>query len=147
MFCYNDNHKNVFVVGKRTWQQAKSKCESMGMNLATVNNETENNWLKTTANSITTATSGWWIGLNDLDNEGTFEWESGLSSSFVDWDNGEPNNGGGGEDCVSLLNLVVQHTDWSDYDCGMKISFICEDNDNDPKSLRDRRHPPSFPPD
>ena len=35
----------------------------------------------------------YWSGLNDKNNEGTWEWVSGIDSEFRAWKEGEPNSG------------------------------------------------------
>ena len=67
-----------------------------------------------------------WIGLSDLDTEGTFIWESGteLSGDVArHWYSGEPNNADGNENCVT-----VGHSDGSmnDMPCQAEVKFICQ---------------------
>ena len=33
-----------------------------------------------------------WIGYNDIDNEGTFVWDDGSTSTYTNWADGEPND-------------------------------------------------------
>ena len=33
-----------------------------------------------------------WIGINDIDNEGTFIWADGTEVTYTGWNSGEPNN-------------------------------------------------------
>ena len=42
-----------------------------------------------------------WIGLNDIDNEGTFVWADGNNSTYRDWYPGRPNSNYSGyyQDC------------------------------------------------
>ena len=78
-----------------------------------------------------TATDGnvaWWIGYTDEDSEGNFEWVSGSSSGYTNWNSGEPNDAGfGGEDCAVLSYFGG---DWNDLPCWFSFSsyqtFICE---------------------
>jgi len=45
-----------------------------------------------------------WIGLNDINTEGSFVWVNGdLLDSDIEWRTGQPDNWRGDEDCV-LLN-------------------------------------------
>ena len=74
----------------------------------------------------------YWIGLNDRDTEGAFEWEDRPNDrplgAFDDWDTsiGEP-NGGNGDDCV---RIELGGLRWRDSDCagGSQDShyFACE---------------------
>jgi len=45
-----------------------------------------------------------WIGIHDMDNEGTFVYDSDNSPlSFTNWNSGEPNNWGSGKDWTLML--------------------------------------------
>lgn len=81
---------NYFLVGLGTWSQTEAFATSLGGHLVTINDATENNWL--TANFVTTnPTYNFWMGLNDLDNNGTWTWISGESVTYLNWAPGEPN--------------------------------------------------------
>ena len=49
--------------------------------------------------SLNTAFANCWIGLNDLETEGTWVWADGDNSTFRYWGPGEPNNDLGVQDC------------------------------------------------
>lgn len=81
---------NYFLVGLGTWSQTEAFATSLGGHLVTINDAAENNWL--TSNFVTTnPTYNFWMGLNDLDNNGTWTWISGESVSYLNWAPGEPN--------------------------------------------------------
>ncbi|CAH2330250.1 Hypothetical predicted protein, partial [Pelobates cultripes] len=66
-----------------------------------------------------------WIGLNDIEDEGTWTWIDGAnySASVQFWKKGEPNDYGKNEDCALL------HTtgEWNDMPCTFTDSYaICE---------------------
>merc|ERR1719230_1609671 len=44
-----------------------------------------------------------WLGFTDTSSEGSFEWYDGCNSTYTNWNGGEPNDWGGGED-YSLMN-------------------------------------------
>ncbi|XP_078667415.1 uncharacterized protein LOC144909216 [Branchiostoma floridae x Branchiostoma belcheri] len=70
---------------------------------------------------------GWsfWFGLHDQREEGRFEWvDDSALGAYNSWAPGEPNNYGGGQDCV--LYAVVLRDKWSDNDCRMRFRFICQ---------------------
>ncbi|CAH3127383.1 unnamed protein product [Pocillopora meandrina] len=66
----------------------------------------------------------YWIGLNDQHNESQFVWSDGTpfnSSVYNNWNSGEPNDGGGVEDCVELYLRR-----WNDDKCNSELGYICE---------------------
>ena len=80
--------------------------------------------MNATADSYSTAK--WWMGFNDRSTEGTWEWASGQSVSFTDWEPGEPNDAGFREDC-GQLNRFSGDT-WNDEPCSSRFRYICEAN-------------------
>ena len=122
-----------FCEDQVTWYTAEFVCDEAGGNLVTINNASENAFLLSTALALRpdTATDGnvaWWIGYTDEDSEGNFEWVSGSSSGYTNWNSGEPNDAGfGGEDCAVLSYFGG---DWNDLPCWFSFSsyqtFICE---------------------
>ena len=65
--------------------------ESLGGNLVTVNSEQENAWVY----NQWASGRNLWIGLNDVESEGTFVWISGEDAPFRYWRQREPNGGVG----------------------------------------------------
>ena len=71
------------------------------------------------------ANNRYWIGLNDIANEGSFIYNSDQSSiSWENWRNGQPNNVAGGQDCVAANNNG--NGKWDDDKCDDLKSFVCE---------------------
>ena len=112
-----------------TWEEANEYCyDTYGTQLATINSDEDwNDVLDLFAmdSSYTQA----WIGLNDVNNDGTFEWATLnysdtpiiLSTSWDNWGTGEP-NGGTNENCVES-NF---YKDWNDLDCDRELfGFVC----------------------
>ena len=64
-----------------------------------------------------------WIGINDLGTEGTFQYTTGGDLVYTNWANGEPNNANfDGEDCVETYSDAT----WNDQHCTDQIPSICE---------------------
>lgn len=69
------------------WTEAKTNCEQAGGHLVSIHSQDEND--------IVLKVMGFehgWIGLTDKDSEGIFEWITGETVSFINWNTGEPNN-------------------------------------------------------
>ena len=82
--------------GKIDWSIQKDRAEVMGAYLATIRSKEENDWIM---NNF--PVNAWWIGFNDIAQEGTWVWHSGEPVTYTNWNSGEPNNSG---DCGQLYS-------------------------------------------
>lgn len=64
----------------------------------------------------------YWIGLDDLENEGEFVWPDGIERPWENWNDGEPNNAGN-EDCA---HIWARNGRWNDLPCDRRQGIICE---------------------
>ena len=87
--------------------------------LATIDDAAENQFLATALTNVGIATAN--IGFNDVASEGSFVWQSGSTSTFTNWNPGEPNNAGN-EDYTQLINNGM----WNDIPDGSSIRYILE---------------------
>ena len=101
--CYR-----YFTSSGINWQDARDMCLAWRGNLATLTSLEENTLMY---NTRITGDSCW-IGLNDIENEDTFVWADGSSSTYRYWHAGRPNNLGN-EDCVHTFRAP----DWNDLPC------------------------------
>ncbi len=72
----------------------------------------------------------YWIGLSDEAKEGTFVWQHSFEEAvYTNWANGQPDNGGGDENCgeVHFFWDELQHS-WNDEQCYMDggVYALCE---------------------
>lgn len=102
-----------------SWYSARSSCSQVGAILVVISNSGIQAFLEALCTS-----GNYWIGLNDLLNEGTFVWD-GTSTpvSYTNWSPGEPNDAGDNEDCAAL-----RWNTWNDYICGGIFFYICQKN-------------------
>ncbi len=126
------NGKEIkYCFGQTDWKGAQAECRMMNMNLLTDYDMEIDGYIYTTLKNLNTGLS-FWIGLNDIETEGTFVWDSGLNSGFNVWGNGEPDNFED-EDCV-IMDSSNDYL-WADKDCFSSNAYICEgdiqDDDND----------------
>ena len=117
------SHPYMFCTTAASWTAGSSTCNAYGYELLTINDSSENTWVDTTADSY--STQKWWMGFNDRAREGSFVWASGEAVSYTNWHSGEPNNGGGAEDC-SQINRFHPSLTWNDEPCGSSFRYICE---------------------
>lgn len=68
-----------------------------------------------------------WIGATDLGHEGQWVWVNGARVGHghdTYWARGQPDNGGGRENCAHIWG--TQGNDWNDSRCDNKMTFFCQ---------------------
>ena len=69
----------------------------------------------------------YWIGCNDISNEGTFVWSHNNERiSYSNWAINEPANQGGNEDCCMIGWDDQPYGKWNDKECDYSFRFICK---------------------
>lgn len=115
-FFYN-NHAYQYYEGAATWDQAEAFCESMGGHLAVITSAEELNYVASNNKAPR------WTG-GRRDSRGVWSWVNGERWSFTAWNDGEPNNDGGKEDCLILW--PVKWNDLPAYVANPEGGFLCE---------------------
>lgn len=110
----------AFCFVARTYLEAEADCLAQGGKMLSIHSQTIQDWAAAEAFAI--ADADWWIGLDDLDQEGAFTWSDGTPLDFTAWNEGEPNNVGD-EDCVNLPNWTGGL--WNDLPCEELRPYIC----------------------
>ena len=124
MFLFSEYHIESTT---KTLAEAKAFCNSLGQKLFEpksfrANNEV-NELAKTEALGSTWAI---WIGIHDIINEGNFIYDSSNEAIvYENWNPGEPNNAGSGEDCTEMC---IDGGKWNDMPCTPKLPFACENS-------------------
>ena len=126
-----------FIIGSNilNWTNAKSYCKELGTNLASIHSQSDFNEMQILCSQTG---KGCWIGLNDIKNQGIWQWDdktildygfritdnfnTNPTSSIYPWSKREPSNGIN-EDCVILD--VDQMYKWNDIECSNKYYPIC----------------------
>ncbi len=119
---YYDGDTYLYCTTALAWSDAEASCATYGYHLLTIDDKTENIWNDNTADAY--STGKWWMGMNDIASEGTWVWSDGTTVSYTNWHSGEPNDGGGNEDC-GQLNRFTDET-WNDEPCSSAFAYICE---------------------
>ncbi len=103
-------------VRAESWSQARQRCIEDGRDLASIHDQTTADHLVDAFLSLGVESA--WIGLEDQDSEGTFEWCDGSPVDFDLLFEGEPNPE---RDCVA------QHPGgWTARVCGEAHPFVCK---------------------
>ena len=113
------NGHTYYLLSSSTWTDAESEAVSLGGHLATIRNQTEDDWLS----GLWGVNRNLWIGLYDpnftTDGSGAqhaadFIWSDGESAGYRNWYPGEP-NGNPGEGYTYMYAQSIGFGDvWND---------------------------------
>lgn len=107
-----------------TWNTAKNSCANLGGHLVTVTSAAEQDWIKNKLPGVS------WIGATDQVSEGTWEWITGETWSYSNWDAGQPDDGALGQDFALIVVLDGGVIVWDDNggpnNPGAAYPYICE---------------------
>jgi hypothetical protein len=109
-----------YLLSQDSWTASQAFALTLGGNLVTINDASENLWVSTTFGANTFL----WIGLNDVQNEGTFVWASGEPLIYTNWAPGEPNNFNGDEHYGIMYPRTFSTGEWNDCDNGVRCAGI-----------------------
>ena len=103
------------------YNDAKAQCELDGAFLAIPRSETENDFF---AGLIPNEQI--WIGINDIEQEGSFVAVNGREVSWTNWGTEEP-NGGTNENAVEIRTTDIGKF-WNDMPASWSLKFVCSLN-------------------
>ncbi|XP_027141987.1 macrophage mannose receptor 1-like [Larimichthys crocea] len=107
----------------KTWAEAQTYCREKFIDLATINNQDDNDRLQRVLKDPGTFA---WIGLQD--DKTRWKWAMGnadfnINTDFSNWRLSEPNNLGSKQNCC-VVNVL---TEWFDFPCTDLRASICYD--------------------
>uniref|UniRef100_A0A8C4YJP1 C-type lectin domain-containing protein n=1 Tax=Gopherus evgoodei TaxID=1825980 RepID=A0A8C4YJP1_9SAUR len=108
-----------WALGKPNSLTSKATCSQAGGLIASPRNSAENSAIQ---QIVVRHNKAAYIGINDIQTEGSFKYLSGEAIEYSNWAAREPNNLGGIEDCVE----VYSDGRWNDISCNEKQLIICE---------------------
>uniref|UniRef100_A0A8C3T0N5 C-type lectin domain-containing protein n=1 Tax=Chelydra serpentina TaxID=8475 RepID=A0A8C3T0N5_CHESE len=100
------------------FETSKATCSQAGGLLASPRNSAENTAIQ---QIVVRHNKAAYVGINDIETEGSFKYLSGEAIGYSNWAGGEPNNLGT-EDCVEIYS----DGRWNDKSCHEKRLIICE---------------------
>uniref|UniRef100_A0A670J1X4 C-type mannose receptor 2 n=1 Tax=Podarcis muralis TaxID=64176 RepID=A0A670J1X4_PODMU len=117
--CYQFNFQSTL-----SWQEAGKSCEQQGASLLSITEVHEQTYIN---GLLTGYGSTLWIGLNDLDLNGGWQWSDNSPLKFLNWESDQPDN-------PSEENCGVIRTEssgeWQNRDCSMALPYICKKKPN-----------------
>ncbi|PKU34697.1 c-type lectin domain family 3 member a [Limosa lapponica baueri] len=118
-------HKKCYLVSEVTkhFHEANEDCIAKGGTLAIPRNNDETNILRDYGKKSMPRVSEFWLGVNDMINEGKFVDVNGMALQYFNWDRAQP-NGGKRENCVFFSQS--SQGKWVDEVCRTAKRYICE---------------------
>ena len=98
---------------------ARARCLDYGGDLISILDLPEDSFVR----GIVVGPRDWFIGLEDLAQEGDYVWSDGSEPNYFGWAVGEPNNVDD-ENCAELA--LEDSWGWNDTNCDNEQDFICE---------------------
>ncbi len=92
------NGHTYFILPNKGWAASEADARALGGYLVTINDSAENSFIFDTFSTFGGRNRSLWLGLNDVESEGTFVWSNGEPVTYTHWDPSAPNNCCGGED-------------------------------------------------
>ncbi|MBN3307247.1 PGCA protein, partial [Amia calva] len=119
-FCYqetnNATQRYVLIDQAKSWTGAQRFCREKHTDLVSVRNQSENKEVTKAANGQDV-----WLGMF----RDPWKWSDKRNSSFRNWNSGEPNNGGGSENCANMYLEKSNRGKWNDAGCTGSLPFFC----------------------
>lgn len=113
--CYYVSSNGV----SKTWANSRKDCQERGADLVIITTKEELDFVKKSY-SVT------WIGLSRRQGGG-WTWVDGTDLEGEGfWQDDEPNNADGNENCVEVSRDMAA---WNDVPCSRKFSWVCEELD------------------
>ncbi|XP_035528397.1 CD209 antigen-like protein C isoform X2 [Morone saxatilis] len=101
----------------KTWEESRKDCQEREADLVIITTKAELEFVKRSS-SVT------WIGLSRGEQQDEWKWVDGTNLEGEGfWEDGEPNNNGGIEDCVEVARFTAA---WNDAPCNNTFSWVCE---------------------
>ncbi|XP_025759490.1 CD209 antigen-like protein E isoform X1 [Oreochromis niloticus] len=110
---------SCYLLSERSdsWHSARKNCTDQGADLVVIDSPKEQNFIV----SITQYKT--WIGLSDIEQEGTWKWVDGTLLTLKYWASGQPDNKLSKENCAMIR---YNGTSWNDGDCEAILKWVCE---------------------
>ena len=104
-----------------SWSGSQGICAALGANLPSIHSQEVNVYVQSLHGGEHS-----WLGLSDINTEGTFVWSDGTPFDFHYWAKHQPNNFHN-EDCVHTLGLFHNSKyKWNDVNCTDCHRFTCK---------------------
>ncbi|XP_072570731.1 uncharacterized protein [Paramormyrops kingsleyae] len=109
-----------------SWHEAQTKCSSYGANLVTIQSESEQYFINAQLPDIhLTDVPDIWIGVSDMDHDGSFTWVDKTPVTFSNWKPEYPKDTKGLWDCGQIFTGNYNGK-WETTNCFKNLGYICK---------------------
>lgn len=108
------NGHDYYLLAPESWSAAEAEAENLGGTLAIIKSEADQKWVFAKFGHDGDKLRSLWIGLRRQNPGGPFVWLDGSKLDYSDWNSGQPDNGGGVEDCVYMWTDSQNCGAWND---------------------------------
>ncbi|XP_043530575.1 C-type mannose receptor 2-like [Chiloscyllium plagiosum] len=113
--CYQFNFQSTL-----SWSEARISCQQQNSDLLSITELHEQTYI----NGLLTGYSATlWIGLNDLDIDGGWQWSDGSPLKYLNWERDQPANSF--EENCGVIRTESSGR-WQNKDCGIARPYVCK---------------------
>ncbi|KAL4659299.1 C-type mannose receptor 2-like [Arapaima gigas] len=117
--CYQFNFQSTL-----SWNEARASCRQQASDLLSITEVHEQTYIN---GLLTGYSASLWIGLNDLDINGGWQWADSSPLKYLNWEPEQPSHGEE-ENCAVIRTETLGH--WQNRDCSMALPYICKKKPN-----------------
>ncbi|KAM3864043.1 C-type mannose receptor 2 [Diretmus argenteus] len=117
--CYQFNFQATL-----SWSEARISCQQQGADLLSITKLHEQTYIN---GLLTGYSSALWIGLNDLDTNGGWQWADSSPLKYLNWEPDQPNHADE-ENCAVIRTGSSGR--WQNRDCTVALPYVCKKRPN-----------------
>ncbi|XP_054907907.1 C-type mannose receptor 2 [Poeciliopsis prolifica] len=117
--CYQFNFQATL-----SWEEAHRSCKQQGADLLSIGKLHEQTYINGILNAYS---SSLWIGLNDLDVSGGWQWSDSSPLKYLNWDKDNPTHAD--EDTCAVVQSESSGR-WQNRDCSDALPYACKKRPN-----------------
>ncbi|KAM9393770.1 C-type mannose receptor 2 [Pholidichthys leucotaenia] len=117
--CYQFNFQATL-----SWSEARFSCQQQGADLLSITKLHEQTYINGLLNGYSAAL---WIGLNDLDINGGWQWADSSPLKYLNWEPEQPSHTK--EDNCAVIRTESSNR-WQNRDCSIALPYVCKKRPN-----------------
>jgi hypothetical protein len=126
-----ENGHVYYLLSPNTWVASEAEAETIGGTLAIIKSDDEQKWVFSNFSLCAEGGhAGLWIGLHRINLGGPFVWVTGAHVEYTNWNQGEPNDVGGIENCAHMSSADStapgKWNDLRDHDFNTRLFGVVE---------------------